>query len=80
MVNTRTRGDFAAKARQYAYAYAVYANSPGAPAMRPRNRSGDGTVEDAGTYETHGERNLLSPVAAAIASADPASGMSGETV
>jgi hypothetical protein len=52
-------------------------SSPGAPAMRPKKAVGDGTLEDAGTYETHGDEKRGSVVALAIASTDPDSAMSG---
>src|SRR5579862_8996358 len=45
--------------------------------MRPENFSGDGTLSDLGTYDTHGETKCGSVVAAAIASAEPGSGTSG---
>ena len=45
--------------------------------IRPRNFSGDGTVSDCGIYETQGETKCGSVVAAAIASTDPGSGISG---
>src|SRR4249919_455144 len=45
--------------------------------MRPRNFSGDGTVFDWGMYETHGDPKCGSLVAAAIASTEPGSGISG---
>src|ERR1700688_1222541 len=77
MVKTRTRGDEAASARQYAYALALSTNSPGAPGMRPRNFWGDTTVEDCGRYETQGERKCGSVVALAMASTESGSGVSG---
>ena len=43
MVNTRTRGEAAASALQYAYAFAESTNSPGAPIIRPKNARGEGT-------------------------------------
>src|SRR5437879_7646668 len=54
-------------------------SSPGAPAILCRNARGDGTVEDAGRYETHGDRKRVSVVACAISSIEPASGVSGAT-
>src|SRR5258708_4669178 len=45
--------------------------------IRPRNFSGDGTVFDWGPYETQGETKCGSGVAAAIASTEPGSGISG---
>src|SRR5437899_5357972 len=45
--------------------------------MRPKYFSGEGTDADCGTYETSGETNCGSVVAAAIASTDPGSGTSG---
>jgi hypothetical protein len=45
--------------------------------IRPRNLSGEGAELDWGIYETHGETKCGSVVAAAIASTDPASGISG---
>jgi hypothetical protein len=44
--------------------------------MWPRNFVGEGTVALAGTEATQGERKRGSVVAAAIASADPGSGVS----
>ena len=38
---------------------------------------GEGTVEEAGTYDTHGLLNRGSVVKRAIASTDPGSGVSG---
>src|ERR1700722_6151350 len=45
--------------------------------MRPKKARGDGTVEDAGRYETHGDKKRVSVVALAISSADPGSAASG---
>ena len=44
--------------------------------IRPKNFSGDGTLLDEGIEATHGERNLPSVVAFAIASVEPGSGVS----
>ena len=44
--------------------------------MRPKNLSGEGTLLEAGTDATHGERNRASVVAFAIASVEPGSGAS----
>ena len=80
ILNTRTRGEAAANARAYAYAVAESTNSPGAPAIRCRNLLGDGTVDDAGTYDTQGDENRGSVVARAISSLELGSGVSGATV
>jgi hypothetical protein len=45
--------------------------------MRPQNARGEGTLGDAGTYETHGDANRGSVVALAISAADPGSAVSG---
>src|SRR5580704_1778472 len=45
--------------------------------MRLKNFSGDGTLPDWGMYETNGEMKCGSVVAVAIASLEPASGVSG---
>jgi hypothetical protein len=47
--------------------------------MRPKKALGLGTVDDAGRYETHGDRKRASVVALAISSADPGSAVSGAT-
>src|SRR3569832_1224402 len=77
MMNTRSRGEAAANARAYAYAVAESTNSPGAPAIRCRNLLGDGTVDDAGTYDTHGDENRGSVVARAISSLEFVFGVFG---
>src|SRR5262245_12315929 len=47
--------------------------------MRPRKRRGEGTVAESGRYATHGERKRASVVAAAMASIEPGSAVSGAT-
>ena len=44
MVNSRTRGEEAASARQYAYAVAEFTSSPGAPGMRCKKARGETTL------------------------------------
>ena len=44
--------------------------------MRPKNFSGEGTLLEAGTDATHGERNRASVVAFLIASVEPGSEVS----
>src|SRR6202034_1560113 len=58
-------------------AFSVPTSSPGAPIIRPKNFSGEGTLSDCGTYETKGETKCGSVVAAAIASVEPRSATSG---
>ena len=48
MVNSRTRGEEAASARQYAYAVAEFTSSPGAPGMRCKKARGETTPAEAG--------------------------------
>jgi hypothetical protein len=80
ILNKRTRGEAAASARPYAYAVDESTNSPGAPAIRCRKARGDGTVPEAGTYDTHGDENRGSVVARAISSEELGSGVSGAIV
>jgi hypothetical protein len=47
--------------------------------MRPKNCRGDGTVADAGSYDTQGDEKRASVVARAICSAEPGSAVSGPT-
>ena len=53
------------------------ASSPGAPGIRCRKARGEGTVADSGRYETQGDRNRGSVVAAAISFVAASSGVSG---
>src|SRR5215831_8874918 len=76
MMKYFTRGEASAIAFKYACACSALTSSPGAPMIRPKYFSGDGTLLDAGTDATHGERNLASVVAFAMASDVPASGRS----
>ena len=55
----------------------VLVSSPGAPTMWPRSFVGEGMPGWSGTYDTHGDRKRGSVVAAAIASLEPGSGVSG---
>jgi len=77
IVNTRTRGEAAAKARAYAYACPESTKSPGAPEILPKNLRGEGAVAEAGRYETKGEEYLASVVDFEISAIDPSSGTSG---
>jgi hypothetical protein len=48
IVKTLTLGEDFASVWQYAYAFAEFTNSPGAPIIRPKYARGEGTLADAG--------------------------------